>query len=117
MKWLLVLLGVLANAGASVIAKTAPPIMTSNLLRNFGNWRLLAALGLYGIAFLLYTSALQRLPLNVAHPVSTAGAILLVGLCSAVIFHERFDPLRIGGYGLLAAGICLLVLSGMGKSA
>ena len=116
LKWLIVIAGVLCNAAASVIAKTAPPISLASPLANFGNWRLLLAIALYGAAFLLYTLALQHLPLNVAHPISTAGAIVLVGLASALLFGEAFTPLRVGGYLLLCGGICLLLLSEIGRA-
>lgn len=116
LKWVIVIAGVLFNAAASMVAKTAPPISLAAPLGNFGNWRLILAVALYGGAFLLYTAALQQLPLNVAHPVSTAGAIVLVGLASSLIFGEPFTPLRIGGYVLLFAGTCLLLLSEIGKA-
>lgn len=116
LKWIIVIAGVLCNAAASIAAKTAPPISLAAPLSNLANWRLLLAVGLYGGAFLLYTAALQQLPLNVAHPVSTAGAIVLVGLASALLFGEAFTPLRAGGYLLLFAGICLLLLSEIGKA-
>ena len=111
MKWLPVILGSLCNAAASVMAKTAPPLTLSPPLAVLSNWRLMVAIALYGAAFVLYTMALQRLPLNVAHPVSTAGAIVLVGLCSALLFGEAFSLARIAGYVLLFGGICLLLLS------
>lgn len=110
-KWLPVVLGILCNSAASVIAKTAPPLTLSPLLALLGNLRLMVAIALYGVAFVLYTLALQRLPLNVAHPISTAGAIVLVGLCSALLFDEAFSPAKIAGYGLLIGGICLLLFS------
>lgn len=111
LKWLPVFLGILCNAAASVIAKTAPPLTLGAPLTVLSNWRLMLAVALYGVAFVLYTIALQRLPLNVAHPVSTAGAIVLVGLCSALLFGEAFSLARIAGYVLLFGGICLLLLS------
>lgn len=117
LKWFIVIAGVLFNAAASVVAKTAPPISLAAPLDNFGNWRLILAVVLYGGAFLIYTAALQQLPLNVAHPVSTAGAIVLVGLASSLLFSEAFSPLRVGGYVLLVAGTCLLVLSEIGRAA
>lgn len=113
MQWLLIALGVLANAAASVLAKLAPPLEPERgLVHLLENWRLLLAVACYGVAFLVYTAALQRLPLNIAHPVSTAGAIVLVGLCSALLFDEPFDLARIVGYLLLFAGICALLYSG-----
>lgn len=95
MKWLILILGILSNASASVLIKlamTAPrkfPSLTDPIaaLSNGPFW---LGLGLYGGAFLLYAAALQRLPLNVAHPVLTAGAVACVALLSVVVFREPF---------------------------
>lgn len=113
MTWLLIVVGVIANAAASVLVKlsTKGPLDLSNpvgLITNGGLW--LAAVS-YGVAFLAYAAAVSRLPLNVAHPVATAGAIVLVGLCSALLIRETFTPMHWLGYGLLVAGIVVLALS------
>jgi multidrug transporter EmrE-like cation transporter len=84
----------------------------SDPIRIASNWRLLIALGFYGLAFLFYAAAVSRLPLNVAHPVSTAGAIVLVGLASAIIFREPFSVGTGLGYALVFAGIAVLAMSG-----
>lgn len=115
MKWAIVITGVLFNAMASVLAKTAPPLSFAAPLSNFGNWRLALAIFCYGVSFILYTAALQRMPLNLAHPVSTAGAIVLVGLVSALFFGEAFSLPRLAGYGFLFVGICLLAFSDLGQ--
>lgn len=114
MKWAIVITGVLFNALASVLAKTAPPLTLTAPLTNLGNWKLGLSLFCYGVSFILYTMALQRMPLNLAHPVSTAGAIVLVGLVSALLFGEAFSALRLAGYACLFIGICLLAYSDLG---
>jgi drug/metabolite transporter (DMT)-like permease len=62
-------------------------------------------LALYGGAFLLYAAALGKLPLNVAHPVLTSGAIAIVALFSVLIFREQF-------YWTTGAGILLVIVGG-----
>lgn len=112
MKWLLVIAGIAANAGASALLKTLSAHPSApGLIGYVANWRLILSLGLYGLAFLAYAAAVQQLPLNVAHPVSTAGAIVLVGLISAFIFHEGFDAARLIGYGLLLVGALVLAIA------
>lgn len=108
MTWLLLVVGILANAAASVLVKlsSAGPLLLSPAL--LANWRLWLAAASYGVAFMAYAAAVTRLPLNVAHPVSTAGAIVLVGLCSALLIRETFTPLHWLGYSLLLAGILVL---------
>lgn len=111
MTWPLLVFGIVANAIASVLVKGAPAIGAGGIIGLLRNWQLLMALGCYGLAFLAYAVAVQRMPLNLAHPISTAGAIVLVGLVSALLFGEGFSPLRLAGYGLLLAGILVLALS------
>jgi multidrug transporter EmrE-like cation transporter len=65
-------------------------------------------LGLYGAAFLLYAAALVRLPLNVAHPVLTSGAIATVALLSVLIFREQFYWTTGVGILLVIAGVVLI---------
>ena len=113
MKWLILALGIASNASASVLVKMA---MTSP--RQFpslsdpraalANWPFWLGLGLYGGAFLLYAAALSRLPLNVAHPVLTAGAVATVALLSVVIFREPLHWTTGAGIALVIAGVALI---------
>lgn len=113
MKWLILVLGIASNASASVLVKIAmmPPRRFPSLsdpigaLKNGPFW---LGLGLYGAAFLLYAAALGRLPLNVAQPVLTAGAIATVAVLSVVIFREPF-PWTVGaGILFIIAGVALI---------
>ncbi|WP_047394370.1 EamA family transporter [Chitinibacter sp. ZOR0017] len=113
MKWLILILGIASNAAASVLVKIAmiPPRKFPSLsdpIAALGNWPFWLGLGLYGVAFLLYAAALARLPLNVAHPILTAGAVATVALCSAVIFREPFHWTTGAGILLVIAGVALI---------
>lgn len=113
MKWLILILGILANASASVLVKFAmePPRKFPSLqdpMAALGNWPFWLGLGLYGVAFLLYAAALARLPLNVAHPILTAGAVATVAVCSALIFREPFPWTTAVGIALVIAGVALI---------
>lgn len=112
MKWLLLILGILANAGASVTVKWAAgtPIRFDQPFAS-GNVKVAAAVTLYFLAFLLYSAAVTRMPLAVAHPILTAGAIVLVGASAALIFREPITGLQGVGYALLLAGIVCIALS------
>lgn len=113
MKWLILLLGIAANASASVLIKMAvmPP-------RQLPSWReplallenlpLLAGIALYGAAFVLYAVALTKLPLNVAHPLLTAGAIASVAVLSVALFREPFYWSTGAGLLLIIAGVFLI---------
>ncbi|MBV7499072.1 EamA family transporter [Achromobacter sp. ACM05] len=113
MKWLVLILGIAANASASVLVKIAmtPPRKfptPSEPMAALQNWPFWLGLALYGMAFLLYAAALARLPLNVAHPVLTAGAIATVAVCSAAIFREPFPWTTALGIVMVIAGVALI---------
>jgi small multidrug resistance pump len=113
MKWLILILGIATNASASVLVKLAMlpprefPTMREPLLA-LSNWPFWLGLALYGTAFLFYAAALARLPLNVAHPVLTTGAVATVALLSRVIFREPFHWTTIAGITLVILGVALI---------
>lgn len=116
MKWLILILGVASNASASVLVKLAmlPPRRFPSLrdpLAALANWPFWLGLTLYGAAFLLYAAALARLPLNVAHPVLTSGAVATVALLSVLVFHEPFPWTTGAGILLVIAGVALITAS------
>lgn len=113
MKWFILILGIAANASASVLVKFAmmPPRKFPSLsepMAALSNWPFWLGLGLYGAAFLLYAASLARLPLNVAHPVLTAGAVATVALFSVLIFREPFHWTTGAGIALVIAGVALI---------
>jgi small multidrug resistance pump len=114
MKWLILFMGIASNAGASVLVKFAmmPPRKfpsISDPMAALSNWPFWLGLGLYGTAFLLYASALSRLPLNVAHPILTTGAVAVVAASSFLIFREPFPCTTIVGIVLVVAGVILIM--------
>lgn len=117
MKWLILFLGLFANAGASVLIKVGvnrnftPELSFSGLLEFLKNWPLLLGIVLYGTAFLLYIVSLSKLPLNVVHPTMTAGSIALVGLAAFFLFHERFSVTTIFGFAFILIGVFFTCIS------
>lgn len=109
---LLVVLGIASNAAASVLIKYAMmperKISISEPLSLVLNIPLWIGLIFYGIAFILYAFTLQRLPLNVTHPVLTCGAISLVAVLTSVLFGESFTATKIAGLVLVATGVILI---------
>lgn len=115
MKWLILIAGIASNASASILVKMAmmPPRKFPSLGDPMGalsNWPFWLGLLLYGVAFLLYAAALARLPLNVAHPVLTAGAVATVAVCSYMVFREPFYWTTIMGILLVIAGVALITV-------
>jgi multidrug transporter EmrE-like cation transporter len=62
----------------------------------------------YGLALVLYAAALVRLPMNVAHPILTSGAIAIVAAASVVAFGEPFSWIKGVGIMLIAGGVALI---------
>lgn len=113
MKWLVLFLGIAANASASLLIKLAlqPPQQLPSLkapLSLIENKPLIAGVMLYSLAFVLYAVALRLFPLNVAHPVLTSGALACVAVLSFVILREDLRPTMIVGLGFIALGVILL---------
>ncbi|KXU90937.1 multidrug transporter [Paraburkholderia monticola] len=116
MKWLILALGIASNASASVLIKLAmlPPRKfpsPADPIVALTNWPFWLGLAMYGSAFLLYAAALARLPLNVAHPVLTSGAIATVAASSVLVFGEPFHWTTATGIGLIIAGVVFLTMS------
>ena len=113
MKWIILILGIAANASASILVKLAlmPPRKFPSLgdpIAALTNWPFWLGIILYGGAFLLYSAALARLPLNVAHPVLTSGAVATVALLSVLIFREPFHWTTGTGIVLVITGVVFI---------
>ena len=116
MKWLILFLGILSNASASVLIKvamtnTSEPIQLSKPLSIIGNIPLVSGISLYGLAFILYAVALTHLPLNIAHPILTSGSIMLVAFCSVVFFGETLSTINTVGIVLIILGVVALTIN------
>jgi multidrug transporter EmrE-like cation transporter len=112
-KWVVLGLGILSNAAASLLVKkavSAPRRMPSlsDPLAALTNWPFWVGLGLYGATFVLYTLALTKLPLNVAHPILTSGAIASVSIGSVLYFGESLPRTTIAGIALVILGVTLI---------
>ena len=113
MKWLILVLGIASNAWASVLIKMAmtPPRRfpsPSDPMAALANWPFWLGLFLYGGALLFYAAALARLPLNVAHPILTCGAVATVSVLSMLVFHEPFHWTTVVGIVLVIVGVALI---------
>ena len=106
--FILVILGIVSNASASMLPDkkmsfTDPISIISNIY-------LLLGILFYGIAFILYALTLQRLPLNMTHPILTCGSISIVAICSVILFDESLSLVKIIGLLFLMIGVTLISL-------
>jgi small multidrug resistance pump len=110
--FLLVVFGIVSIAVASVLIKYAVmpqrKISISEPLSLILNIPLWTGIIFYGIAFVLYALTLQRLPLNVTHPILTCGAITMVAVLSVILFGESFSLTKIVGVILVSLGVILI---------
>ncbi len=113
MKYFIIIFGILSNALASVLIKyatIAPRSFPSfnEPLQAIRNWPFWAGIFFYGLAFILYGLSLSRFPLNVAHPILTAGAISIVSLFSLVVFKEQFNWTTLLGIIFIIIGVIFI---------
>lgn len=118
MHWVILILGICSNALASVFIKVA--VSEPRKLINFTdpisiltNWPFLGGLFLYVVSLLFYSISLTKLPLNVAHPVLTTGAVAMVAFMSVVIFKEYFNWLNALGIVFVMVGVALIAVRGI----
>lgn len=71
------------------------------------DWRTLLGLGLYGVAALLYITALRRIPMSVALPCTAASYIVAV-LIGHFAFAEPVGATQIAAVALISLGVALL---------
>lgn len=110
---LILLAGIIANAAASLLVKKAVgggPLPLDQPWLLLANVPLVAGAALYGLTLVLYASALARMPLGVAHPVMTAGAIALVAIVSAFWLREGVSVAWLAGIVLIIAGVVLVTM-------
>ena len=116
MNWLILILGIITNASASILIKIAVTnanltFQTNNPLAFFSNINLVFGIFLYVIALIFYSLSLIYLPLNIAHPVLTGGSIALVAIISFLYFGEGTSTLYLVGILFIILGIFCLKVS------
>ena len=112
MYWSLLVFGILTNAIASILIKLAVSgarkIIWHDPITIFTNWPLWIGLFLYFATFIIYAVALSKFPLNVAHPIFTAGAILAVAILSVAVLEESLIWTQMLGVVLVISGVVLI---------
>ena len=95
----------LLKTGANQLAVPSLFAMITNLA-------LLGGLSLYGISTVLLVLALKDGELSLLYPV-IALTYVWVTLLSIVVFHDRINPIKLAGIGVIVLGVA--VLGGRGK--
>jgi small multidrug resistance pump len=98
--WLVV--ASIASAAATFLIK-----MSSHAGEGINLTRLLwlgGAGGAYGLGFICYALALEKLAISLAYPFMTAITIVLVTLVGALVLQETLTPIKVFGLLLIGAG-------------
>ena len=116
MSFIYLILGVVSNAAASILIKvgSSPPfvIFFDEFKFDFAKgWPSLLGICLYVFALSFYTLALTKMPLNVVHPIMTAGSIILVLSFSAFALREPYSISLLVGISLIIAGVFMVAMS------
>ncbi len=95
-------LSALASAIATLFIKFANQAGSDwNLTRL--SW-LGGACAVYGLGFLSYSVALQKLHMSLAYPVMTGIAMAMVAVTGVLVLDEPMSASKVGGMLLIAAG-------------
>lgn len=119
MKWIVLVLGVLVNASASILIKVSSipprklPSLTTPISDWIGNWTFWVGICTYGLAFLTYVYALSLFPASIAYPVITAGAIAVVATVAGLVLGEPLSPLTIVGIVVVMGGVLLIAFGSL----
>jgi multidrug transporter EmrE-like cation transporter len=115
--FLLVLTGVLLNAGAQLLLKAGViPLGTLSvgldnllptMLRVLGQWPIVAGLACYAVSVGVWIVALSRVEVSLAYPMLSLGYVVNA-LAAWWLFGEALGPMRWAGMLLILAGVLLM---------
>ena len=69
---------------------------------------ILLAIASYGFGVIFYMFMLSRLDLGFLYPVMTALGLVFTSIISSAVLGEQLSLLRLGGIGLMVAGVFLV---------
>jgi drug/metabolite transporter (DMT)-like permease len=115
--FLLILTGVLLNAGAQLLLKAGVTplgvlsVELNNLLptalRVLGQWPIVAGLGCYVVSVGVWIVGLSRVDVSLAYPMLSLGYVVNA-LAAWWLFGEVLGPTRWGGMLLILGGVWLM---------
>ena len=69
------------------------------------NVYLLGGIVAYGASTLMYIAVLGKTDLSLAYPLIIGLTVILTTISSAIVFHEKVEPMAWVGIGLMLSGI------------
>jgi multidrug transporter EmrE-like cation transporter len=118
--FLLILVGVLLNAGAQLLLKAGVmPLGTLSVtlynllptaLRVLGQWPIVAGLACYVVSVGVWIVALSRVEVSLAYPMLSMGYVVNA-LAAWWLFGEALGPMRWAGMLLILGGVLVMYRS------
>ena len=115
--FLLILTGVLLNAGAQLLLKAGvSPLgvlsvdwhnLVPTTLRVLSQWPILAGLGCYVVSVAVWIVGLSRVDVSIAYPMLSLGYVVNA-LAARWLFGEVLGPTRWAGMMLILGGVFLM---------
>jgi multidrug transporter EmrE-like cation transporter len=105
----LLLIGVLLNATAQLLLKAgtnAMPLGPRLALEP----HILGGLACYAVSVVVWVIALSRVPVSIAYPMLSIGYVVNA-LAAWQLLGESLSPLRMGGIGVIIAGVFMVARS------
>jgi multidrug transporter EmrE-like cation transporter len=112
--FLLILVGVLLNAGAQLLLKAGvnplgaiglePATLLPNLGRVLGQWPIVAGLCCYVVSVVVWIVALSRVDVSLAYPMLSLGYVVNA-IAAWWLFGEMLGPMRWFGIVLILGGV------------
>lgn len=107
--WGLLLIAAFNNSLGSLFLKKSRLVASDpSLLSLITSPWFLAGLCIYGINVILFTKALEKLPVSQAYPVFAGLGFSLIAVASHYFFGERFIWQQWVGFSLILSGIILM---------
>lgn len=118
--FLLILTGVMLNAGAQLLLKAGvTPLGALTLdmatllptaLRVLRQWQIVAGLGCYVVSVGVWIVGLSRVEVSLAYPMLSLGYVVNAA-AAWWLFGEAFGPMRLAGMLLILAGVFVMARS------
>jgi multidrug transporter EmrE-like cation transporter len=109
LSFMLILVGVLLNAGAQLLLKAGTNAMPLGLRLAFEP-HILGGLACYVVSVVFWIVALARVPVSVAYPMLSIGYVVNA-VAAYYLFGEALSPMRMAGIGIIVLGVFIVARS------
>ncbi|MEQ9459927.1 MAG: SMR family transporter [Phycisphaeraceae bacterium] len=114
-------IGIISNAAANILIKTAMRRLSDAqlgpafFLQAILDPILITGILCFGLALAFYAFALTKIDLSIGYPAMTSLGLIIVAAWSAVVFGEKLSIIRLAGMAAILLGVALLFWSSNGQ--